>query len=120
MLLRAGALVARTPARPGAALARCALRGFPGRALAFSSANGGPSIIHKTAMVAMVEAGEAILIDVRSEAEIAATGALLPQAESIPVESIAEGALVMDDDEFEDEWGFPKPAPSDTVIFSCK
>ena len=59
-------------------------------------------------MVAMVAAGDATLIDVRSDSEILATGSLLPQARAIPVEAIAEGALAMDDEDFADEWGFEK------------
>ena len=33
---------------------------------------------------------------------------------------IKDGALSYDDDVFEDRFGFPKPTPDQTIVFSCK
>ena len=55
--------------------------------------------------------GGAVVIDVRGEGEIAATGALSLDALNVPLADVLGGALLMDGAEFEAEYGAPRPAP---------
>eukprot|EP00567_Pseudictyota_dubia_P009375 CAMPEP_0197439386 /NCGR_PEP_ID=MMETSP1175-20131217/6145_1 /TAXON_ID=1003142 /ORGANISM="Triceratium dubium, Strain CCMP147" /LENGTH=201 /DNA_ID=CAMNT_0042969297 /DNA_START=67 /DNA_END=672 /DNA_ORIENTATION=- len=62
-----------------------------------------------------------VVIDVRGEDEIAATGKISPHAETLPLPLIAmNGAFGLDEDEFEDAFGFTKPSMDETIVFSCK
>ena len=61
-----------------------------------------------------------VVIDVRGEDEIRATGKLNDCVETLPLPYIAEGALAMDEDDFEERFGFVKPALDETIVFSCK
>ncbi|KAL9181143.1 hypothetical protein ACHAXT_009948 [Thalassiosira profunda] len=61
-----------------------------------------------------------VVIDVRGEDEIRATGKLNDCVETLPLPYIAEGALAMDDEDFEERFGFVKPALDETLVFSCK
>ena len=59
------------------------------------------------------------VIDVRSPQEITATGALGDGALNIPLEEVLHGALSVDEAVFLDEYGAPKPALSDKIVFTC-
>ena len=61
-----------------------------------------------------------VLIDVRGEDEVRSTGPLTSDAVTLPLPDIMNMALGMDPDDFEDRYGFPKPDPSATLVFSCK
>ena len=63
--------------------------------------------------------GGAVVIDVRGEGEIAATGPLSLDALNVPLADVLGGALRMDGAEFEAEYGAPRPAPGDKIVFSC-
>ena len=59
------------------------------------------------------------IIDVRGKDEIQFTGKLNDVVETLPLPYIAEGALVMDDEDFKEEFGFEKPSLDETIVFSC-
>ena len=68
-----------------------------------------------------------VVIDVRSEAEVLATGALHSSVLNIPLYECFEptadsepGALKMSEEDFRDEYGVDKPKVTDEVIFTCK
>lgn len=62
-----------------------------------------------------------VVIDVRGEDEIAATGKISPHAETLPLPLIAmNGAFNLEDEDFEDAFGFRKPGMDETIVFSCK
>ncbi|KAI1113786.1 Rhodanese-like domain-containing protein [Nemania sp. NC0429] len=61
---------------------------------------------------------KAILIDVREPEELASTGRI-PGAANVPVTSAPDGFHVSPD-EFEDRFGFARPAAGDEVIFYCR
>ena len=67
----------------------------------------------------LIRDGSAVLIDVRSEGEIAASGALSLDALCIPLDEVLGGALLMDDNDFEEAYGAKKPALGDKIVFSC-
>ena len=62
-----------------------------------------------------------VIIDVRNEDEIAYTGKLSECVETLPLPLIAQmGAFNMSEEDFEESFGFAKPAPDETIVFSCK
>jgi rhodanese-related sulfurtransferase len=62
-----------------------------------------------------------VLIDVRGEEEIMATGKVSPVAETLPLPYIQQQRVfAMDEQEFLDNFGFEKPRLDETVIFTCK
>merc|ERR1712194_766750 len=60
-----------------------------------------------------------IVIDVREADEIEMVGELSHNAENVSLQHVMEGAFGKDQDDFEDDYGFPKPQQSDYIIFSC-
>lgn len=62
-----------------------------------------------------------VVIDVRGEEEVVATGKISPVAETLPLPYIQQHrALAMDEQDFLDNFGFEKPRFDETIIFSCK
>jgi rhodanese-related sulfurtransferase len=59
-----------------------------------------------------------ILIDVREPSELAATGHI-PTALNVPITSSPD-AFFLPETEFEERFGFPRPAPDAEVVFYCK
>ena len=60
-----------------------------------------------------------VVIDVRGRDEVEATGGVLsPNAYTIPVQEIDQ-ALSMDSEDFLETYGFAKPDPEETIVFSC-
>lgn len=60
------------------------------------------------------------VIDVRGQDEVAFTGKLSEAVNTLPLPMIAEGALVMDEEDFQDAFGFEKPSFDETIVFTCK
>ena len=61
-----------------------------------------------------------VVIDVRTEPEIYATGKLSPAVHTLPLQVILQANVFqMDPDEFEDLCGFEKPTPDETLVFTC-
>ena len=83
--------------------------------------------INKSAMKEIIEDVENssreesgyVIIDVRGKDEIQFTGKLNDVVETLPLPYIAEGALVMDDEDFKEQFGFEKPSLDETIVFSC-
>ncbi|KAL7470288.1 hypothetical protein ACHAXS_010518 [Conticribra weissflogii] len=92
------------------------------------SSEGGLQRIDKEAMMEIIEdiANSSreecgyVVIDVRGYDEIEYTGKLHEVVETLPLPYIAEGALTMDDEDFEEQFGFEKPRFDETIVFSCK
>eukprot|EP00956_Cyclotella_meneghiniana_P017641 scaffold28929_cov71-Cyclotella_meneghiniana.AAC.19 len=61
-----------------------------------------------------------VIMDVRGHDEIAQTGKLDDVVHTLPLPYIVEGALSMDDDDFEEQFGFVKPSLDETLVFTCK
>lgn len=61
-----------------------------------------------------------VIIDVRGHDEVQSTGKLNDVAETLPLPYIAEGALTMEEDDFEEAFGFSKPGLDETIVFTCK
>jgi rhodanese-related sulfurtransferase len=61
-----------------------------------------------------------VIIDVRGHDEVAHTGKLNDVVHTLPLPYIAEGALSMDEDDFEEQFGFAKPSLDETIVFTCK
>ena len=59
-----------------------------------------------------------VVMDVREQSEVAASGKLSPNTNTLPL-SIMGQAWEMDDAGFEKTCGFAKPKPDDTLVFSC-
>ncbi|CAJ1961927.1 unnamed protein product [Cylindrotheca closterium] len=97
----------------------------------FSSAvGGGPTLtnIDKDEMEEIVEDYEKggreesgyLIMDVREEHEIASTGKLSPNTITFPLQKVAQyDAFSLDEFEFEEIYGFQKPTPDETLVFSC-
>jgi len=52
--------------------------------------------------------------------QIQATGKLSPSVRTLPVEVIMQSNVFgLEDDDFEEVCGFPKPGLDDTIVFSC-
>ncbi len=62
-----------------------------------------------------------VVIDVRNEDEIAYTGKLAPCVQTLPLPFIFQmNVFNMEDDEFEETFGFAKPSMDETIVFTCK
>ena len=61
-----------------------------------------------------------IIIDVRGHDEIQQTGKLSDVVETLPLPYIAQGAFAMDDEDFQEAFGFEKPGMDETIVFTCK
>ena len=61
-----------------------------------------------------------IIIDVRGHDEIQQTGKLSDVVETLPLPYIAQGAFAMDDEDFQEAFGFEKPGMDETLVFTCK
>jgi len=67
------------------------------------------------------ESMNCVVIDVRNEDEIQMTGKLSDCVHTLPLPIIAQfGAFNMDSDDFEENFGFEKPSPDETIVFTCK
>jgi len=67
------------------------------------------------------EGSECVVIDVRGEDEIMFTGKISECVETLPLPIIAQyGVFNMESEEFEAAFGFAKPTPDETIIFTCK
>jgi rhodanese-related sulfurtransferase len=61
-----------------------------------------------------------VIIDVREPDEIAYTGKLSPNTHNVPLGVLAQYQVFsMDEDEFEEVCGFPKPDLDETLVFTC-
>jgi rhodanese-related sulfurtransferase len=61
-----------------------------------------------------------VVIDVREPDEILYTGKLSPNTLNLPLGILAQYQVFkMDEDEFADVCGFPKPKFDETLVFSC-
>lgn len=66
------------------------------------------------------EGSRMVVIDVRTEPEVQSTGKLSPSVETLPVQLILQrDVFKLDEDDFEELCGFPKPQPDETIVFSC-
>lgn len=66
------------------------------------------------------EESQYIVIDVRNPNEIAFTGKLSPTTITMPLPVIMQtNAFMMDEDDFEDTFGYEKPSFDETLVFSC-
>ena len=63
---------------------------------------------------------EFLLIDVRGEDEVRATGALTEDAVTVPLPELVNQAFLLPEEDWEDRFGFPKPSLESTLVFSCK
>lgn len=61
-----------------------------------------------------------IIIDVRGHDEIQQTGKLNDVVETLPLPYIAQGAFAMEEDDFQEAFGFEKPGIDETLVFTCK
>lgn len=61
-----------------------------------------------------------VVIDVRGHDEVQYTGKLNDVVETLPLPYIAQGALVMEEEDFKESFGFDKPALDETIVFTCK
>ena len=67
------------------------------------------------------EASGYVVIDVRGEEEVAFTGKVSPNTYTLPLPLIAqEGAFNLDEDDFEERYGWAKPGLDETLVFTCK
>lgn len=76
------------------------------------------SIIAKVAELGREETGY-VIIDVRNQEEIIATGKLDPVVETLPLPLIGN-AMQMEEEDFLEQFGFDKPQLDETVVFTCK
>ena len=60
-----------------------------------------------------------VIMDVREESEIAATGKVSQNTQTLPL-SVLGASLELDAEAFETARGFPKPSTEETLVFSCK
>eukprot|EP00934_Nitzschia_sp_Nitz4_P003125 Nitzschia sp. Nitz4//scaffold160_size51814//30220//30858//NITZ4_006913-RA/size51814-processed-gene-0.25-mRNA-1//-1//CDS//3329537854//3115//frame0 len=62
-----------------------------------------------------------VILDVREPHEVAMTGPLSPHTLHLPLASkiMTQDVFGMDPDDFQDEFGFPKPTTDETLVFSC-
>ncbi len=89
---------------------------------------GGIQRIDRTAMAEIIEdvanssreESGYIIIDVRGHDEVQFTGKLDDVVETLPLPYIAQGALAMEDEDFQDAFGFEKPQFDETLVFTCK
>mmetsp|Transcript_55734 Transcript_55734/g.156399 ORF Transcript_55734/g.156399 Transcript_55734/m.156399 type:complete len:193 (+) Transcript_55734:56-634(+) len=61
-----------------------------------------------------------LVLDVRELHEIEYTGKLSPNTQTLPLQMLAQqNVFALDEDDFEELCGFPKPTPDETLVFSC-
>lgn len=61
-----------------------------------------------------------VVMDVREEAEVAASGKVSPNTHTLPLSILgSQQVFTMDEDEFEIVCGFPKPTLDETLVFTC-
>jgi rhodanese-related sulfurtransferase len=61
-----------------------------------------------------------LVMDVRNEDEVAFTGQLSPNTKTLPLPLILQAnVFALEENEFEELCGFPKPSPEETLVFSC-
>lgn len=61
-----------------------------------------------------------VVMDVRTDAEVLATGKLGPDVYTLPVQLIMQSNVFhLEPDTFEDVCGFAKPEPDETLVFTC-
>jgi rhodanese-related sulfurtransferase len=61
-----------------------------------------------------------VVLDVREVNEIEYTGKLSPNTITFPLQKVMQyNAFALDDDEFEEIFGFEKPGMDETLVFSC-
>jgi rhodanese-related sulfurtransferase len=61
-----------------------------------------------------------LVLDVRELHEVEYTGKLSPNTQTLPLQLLAQqDVFALDEDEFEEVCGFPKPTPDETLVFSC-
>ena len=60
-----------------------------------------------------------VVLDVRSGPEIAMTGHLFDGARHLVLDEVLGGALDLSEDDFEDKYGYAKPAKTDMLVMSC-
>ena len=61
-----------------------------------------------------------VILDVREVAEIARTGKLSPNTLTFPLQRVMQvNAFALDEDDFEEIFGFEKPSLDETLVFSC-
>ena len=61
-----------------------------------------------------------VVLDVREENEIAYSGKVSPNTITFPLQKLMRlNAFALDDDDFEEEFGFEKPSPDETLVFTC-
>jgi rhodanese-related sulfurtransferase len=60
-----------------------------------------------------------VVIDVRGVAEVATTGQLSPSTWTLPLPEITEGCFLLSEEQFQEKYGFEKPAMDETLVFSC-
>ena len=61
-----------------------------------------------------------VIMDVREEHEVAATGKVSPNTITFPLQKLMQyNAFKLEPDEFEEVFGFEKPTPDETLVFSC-
>lgn len=82
--------------------------------------------IDKSQMNEIIQAVEGtdenyVIIDVRNVDEIDYTGKLSPVVHTLPLPYIVQyGVFNLDNEDFEDSFGFPKPEMDQTLVFTCK
>ena len=100
------------------------------QALFMSSGSEGPTLqnIGKDQMEEILEDYENggreesgyIVMDVREENEISFTGKISPNTITFPLQKLMQlQAFEMDEDDFEESFGFEKPGLDETLVFSC-
>lgn len=61
-----------------------------------------------------------VILDVREPHELEATGKLSPNTQNLPLQIlVGKNVFAMEPEDFEDECGFEKPTPDQTLVFSC-
>ena len=60
-----------------------------------------------------------LLIDVRNRSELNSPGQI-PRSECVPLHEILNGAFQLSEMDFEQRYGFEKPAKSDVFILTCR
>eukprot|EP00559_Dactyliosolen_fragilissimus_P008215 CAMPEP_0184855712 /NCGR_PEP_ID=MMETSP0580-20130426/860_1 /TAXON_ID=1118495 /ORGANISM="Dactyliosolen fragilissimus" /LENGTH=128 /DNA_ID=CAMNT_0027350283 /DNA_START=240 /DNA_END=623 /DNA_ORIENTATION=+ len=62
-----------------------------------------------------------VVIDVRGNDEVAYTGKISSHVHTIPLPLIAQmGVFNMEEEDFKEAFGFQKPQPDETIVFTCK
>lgn len=93
---------------------------LPGGARLYSQQPAGSKVWDFEEIRKLTEDGDSdvVIIDVREPGELKSTGHI-PRALNIPVTS-APDSFHIADEEFEDRFGYPRPAKDREVVFYCK